>query len=374
MKYCSQCLTTSLRPNAKFIGNVCIACHYAATSDLRVEVVFRQLKELLRSIKRKKNQDYDCIVGVSGGKDSLRQAIWVRDRLNFKPLLVSVAYPPKQLSDIGAQNISNMINHDFDIVQVSPAPLTSCELSLQSFVKFGNVCKSTEMALFSCVPKIAIELGIRLIFWGENPALQVGDSATSGQSPLDGNNLRKLNTLADGGDQWMELKDPYKKSSYSYPSESEFLKNDTQIIYLGAVWDDWSTFLNSTLGALSGLILRPNQQNVTGDYSEASMLDEEFTNINMMLKYYKYGFGRATDQMNELIRSGTISRCEAIELVKNLDGKCDDTIINSYCSYVGISKQRFWDIAYEYVNWDLFKLGNAERPLPMFEVGVGLND
>ena len=193
LNYCSKCLTTSLRPNSKFVGDVCIACHYFDNADNRPEVVFRELKGLLRSFKKRKNQDYDCIVGVSGGKDSLRQAIWVRDRLNLKPLLVSVAYPPKQLSDIGAKNIENMINHNFDIVQISPAPQTSRELSLQSFTKFGNVCKSTEIALFSGVPRVAIEWGIRLIFWGENPALQVGDSAAGGVSPLDGNNLRNLN-------------------------------------------------------------------------------------------------------------------------------------------------------------------------------------
>ena len=373
MNYCSKCLTTSLRPNSKFVGDVCIACHYFDNADNRPEVVFRELKGLLRSFKKRKNQDYDCIVGVSGGKDSLRQAIWVRDRLNLKPLLVSVAYPPKQLSDIGAKNIENMINHNFDIVQISPAPQTSRELSLQSFTKFGNVCKSTEMALFSGVPRVAIEWGIRLIFWGENPALQVGDSAAGGVSPLDGNNLRNLNTLTDGGEKWMDVKDEYKTSCYKYPSKNAFLKDDIQIIYLGAAWDDWSTFLNSTLGALSGLTLRPNQRNVTGDYSEASMLDEEFTNINMMLKYYKYGFGRATDQMNELIRNGHITRDRAVEIVNELDGKCDDSIIRSYCSYVGITYQQFWDIAYDFVNWELFKMGNTERPIPTFVVGKGKN-
>ena len=371
LNYCSKCLTTSLRPNSKFVGDVCIACHYFDNADNRPEVVFRELKELLRSFKKRKNQDYDCIVGVSGGKDSLRQAIWVRDRLNLKPLLVSVAYPPKQLSDIGAKNIENMINHNFDIVQISPAPQTSRELSLQSFTKFGNVCKSTEMALFSGVPRVAIEWGIRLIFWGENPALQVGDSAAGGVSPLDGNNLRNLNTLTDGGEKWMDVKDEYKTSCYKYPLKSAFLKDGIQIIYLGAAWDDWSTFLNSTLGALSGLTLRPNQRNITGDYSEASMLDEEFTNINMMLKYYKYGFGRATDQMNELIRNGHITRDRAVEIVNELDGKCDDSIIRSYCSYVGITYQQFWDIAYDFVNWELFKMGNTERPIPTFVVGKG---
>lgn len=374
MKYCSKCLTTSLRPNSKFIDGICIACHYSDSRESRPEVILNELSQLLKSFKRKKNKHFDCIIGVSGGKDSLRQARWARDRLGLNPILVSVSYPPIQMSEVGAKNFANMIEHDFDIIQITPAPKSSCELSLQSFEKFGNVCKSTEMALFSGVPRLAIEYGIRVIFWGENPALQVGDSATEGASALDGNNLRNLNTLVDGGTSWMQLQDEYKKASYIYPSESDFLHHDIQIIYLGAAWDDWSTFLNATLGALSGLTLRPHESPLTGDYSEASMLDEDFTNINMMLKYYKYGFGRATDQMNELIRSGDITRQRAIEVVREYDGICDDSIIDCYCTYTGISRKRFWETAYKYVNWDIFTLSNNERPLPKFSVGVSTDD
>lgn len=374
MRYCNSCLTTSLRPNSRFVNGTCIACKYASERELRPEVVLNELEGLLKSIKKKKNKIYDCVVGVSGGKDSLRQAKWVRDRLGLTPLLVSVTYPPEQMSEIGAKNFSNMIGQNFDIIQSSPAPRSSCDLSLQSFEKFGNVCKSTEMALFAGVPRLAIEYGIRLIFWGENPALQVGDSATEGASPLDGNNLRNLNTLVDGGTSWMQLDHNYKKAFYLYPTETEFLRDDIQIIYLGAAWDDWGTFLNATIGALGGLTLRPNQRSLTGDYSEASMLDEEFTNINMMLKYFKFGFGRATDQMNELIRTGEISRNQAIEFVQEYDGICSDTIIDKYCAYTNISREKFWQIAYKYVNWEIFSLGNSERPRPNFKVGVPTND
>ena len=71
------------------------------------------------------------------------------------------------------------------------------------------------------------------------------------------------------------------------------------------------------------------------------MLDEEFTNINMMLKYYKFGFGRATDLVNELIRDERISRDEAIKIVKKYDGLCSNRIIKNYCTYVGITQKRF---------------------------------
>ena len=54
-----------------------------------------------------------------------------------------------------------------------------------------------------------------------------------------------------------------------------------------------------------------------GDISGASMIDEEFTNINMMIKYYKFGFGRATDTINERIRAGLYLVARRSEWWKN---------------------------------------------------------
>jgi N-acetyl sugar amidotransferase len=341
-------------------------------SDPSLKLKILQNKIRTSRKKQKNKGAYDCIVGVSGGKDSTRQAHWVRDRLGLRPLLVCCAYPPKQMSEIGAQNISNLIEMGFDIIAATPAPQTAAELSLESYKQFGNVCKSTEMSLFSTVPRLAIELGVNTIFWGENPALQVGDSAVEGFDEFDGNNLRRLNTLTAGGVDWLKnaVRSPYLSEHYFYPSEIEFEKKKINIFYLGAAWDDWSTEDNSIYASLQGLTLRPGEELDTGDLSNASMLDEEFTNINMMLKYFKFGFGRATDSVNERIRSGLLSRDEAIEITEKYDGLCSDKIISRYAKYVGISVSTFWDIANIWVNKDIFQVSAGARPIKKFTVGV----
>lgn len=374
MKYCKKCLTTDLRPNALFNDGVCIACHYS-TEDLRsnAQIKLKILREKIKASRRKqRNKDaYDCIVGVSGGKDSTRQAHWVRDRLGLRPLLVCCAYPPKQMSDIGAQNLTNLIEMGFDVIAATPAPQTAAKLALESFQQFGNVCKSTEMSLFSTVPRLAIELGVNTIFWGENPALQVGDSAVEGFDEFDGNNLRKLNTLTAGGTEWIKeaVPHPYLGEHYFYPNEIEFEKRKINIFYLGPAWDDWSNDDNSIYASLQGLTLRPGEELETGDLSNASMLDEEFTNINMMLKYYKFGFGRATDAVNEKIRAGKLSREEAIKIAEQYDGVCSDRIINNFARYVGISETEFWNIANQWVNGDIFDIKDGRRPIRKFKVG-----
>lgn len=203
LKYCKNCLTTNLRPNASFNikTNVCIACEFfnadknKPNKKFKLEILKRKINNLL---KKNRNSHYDCIIGISGGKDSTRQALWVKNKLKLKPLLVCCSYPPRQMSKIGAQNITNLIKKNFEVITVTPAPLTSAKFTHHSFKKYGNVCKSTELALFSSVPRIAAEFGINLIFWGENPSIQLGDSKTYGQDDFDGSKLYNLNTLKEG--------------------------------------------------------------------------------------------------------------------------------------------------------------------------------
>tara|TARA_B110000003_G_scaffold247928_1_gene259297 strand:+ start:15158 stop:16297 length:1140 start_codon:yes stop_codon:yes gene_type:complete len=375
MKYCKNCLSTDLRPNGKIKDGFCLPCFFQQKLPPKPnKIKLLELKEKYRisRVGQKNKGAYDCIVGVSGGKDSTRQAQWVRDRLGLRPLLICVAYPPRQMTKIGADNLSNIIKMGFDLMVATPSPKSSAKLSLESFIKFGNVSKSSEMALFSTVPRIAIDLGINTIFWGENTATQVGDNAVSGIDEFDGNNLRKMNTLL-GGNNWMRdaVDFDYKLDHYIYPNEILFERKKINIFFLGPAWDDWSFQNNSAYAALHGLTLRPGEESYTGDVSNASMLDEEFTNINMMLKYYKYGFGRASDYANEAIRLGKISRTQGIKIVEKYDGICDDKIIKSYCKYVNISIKEFWKITYKYVNYNIFKLVDYKtRPIPKFKVGI----
>ena len=89
----------------------------------------------------------------------------------------------------------------------------------------------------------------------------------------------------------------------------------------------------------------------------------------MMIKYYKFGFGRATDLCNELIRSKKITRTEGIAIVERFDGICSDAIIQRYCDWTGISVEYFWEIVISYTNTSLFKIIDG-RPVRKFKIGV----
>ena len=127
MIYCKICLQPNTRPNSHFSSDgICPACDYYFKVSKYADWQERMndLKDVLSGFRRKQGQHFDCIIGVSGGKDSLRQALWVRDKLKLKPLLVCFTYPPEQVTERGMNNISNMINLGFDVVISSLSPQT----------------------------------------------------------------------------------------------------------------------------------------------------------------------------------------------------------------------------------------------------------
>ena len=242
----------------------------------------------------------------------------------------------------------------------------------------GNYLRGPELALYSSLPQIAIKYKIKLIFWGEGGNGKTSESLTINKDKeYDGNLLRNNNTLKNCDLSWMSevIEDEAKLIPYKYPSEKEFLKNDIQIIYLGWFMKDWSILNNAKYASLNGLELRSDDVKNTGDLYGSMALDEDWVIVNQMIKYYKFGFGRVTDYLNYEIRQGKISREEAIKLVEKYDGKCDQKYIKSFCDYIEINENEFWEVVSSFVNKDLFTLNNkkdSNKYLPKFKVGTGI--
>ncbi|MDC1382739.1 N-acetyl sugar amidotransferase [Candidatus Puniceispirillum sp.] len=376
MNYCIYCLQPDTRPNSEFRdGGVCPACDYSRRlKEVDWGERYEILQNLIEKNPRTEGQFFDCIIGVSGGKDSSRQALWIRDKLGLKPLLVCLNYPPQQVTQRGCENLSNLINLGFDVVVSGPAPETWRKLAREGFLTFTNWARSTEMALYSSVPQIAIRYKIPLIFWGENPGVQLGDLKTLGKTGYDGNNLRNMNTLSGGGIDWMFNAGFVinQLTPYQYPSVESFETKKIQIVYLGWFLGDWSLINNGVYSSVNGLKIRDDFVENTGDLAGVTALDEDWVTLNQMIKYYKYGFGRVTDYVNEEIRLGRLSRARGIELVDAYDHSCGDEYITSFCEFIELDKKEFWTHVRGATNKDLFYIDNSNKIIPKFQVGVGL--
>ena len=359
MRYCKKCVQPDTRPGIKFNSNgVCPACRYA---EKREEIDWDKRKLELQKLAyfgRKHNvSGYDCIVGVSGGKDSTRQAVYARDELSLNSLLVCCSYPPEQITTRGTHNISNLISLGFDTIIVGPAPQVWKKLMRRSFLKYGNWARSTEMALYASAPKVAIAYQIPLIFLGENPAIQLGDLGVKSITG-DANRMKYSNTLSGGNPDDL-LKDegvPTEQALwYRYSSDEEMEWGKLKIRYLGYYWKDFSKLDNANFSIARGLEVREDIPENTGHIFPFNALDDDFVIVNQMIKHIKYGFGQVTDEVCEEIRFGRMTREESIELVEKYDGKCGRKYILMFCNYIEISEKKFWQVVESFRNHEIWE-------------------
>ena len=167
--------------------------------------------------------------------------------------------------------------------------------------------------------------------------------------------------------------DEKKIQPFLYPSLQEFKKAGIQIIYLGWFWKDWSLINNGVYSSLEGLEIRTDNVKNTGDLAGVTALDEDWVTLNQLIKYYKYGFGRVTDYVNEEIRLNRISRQKGIQLIEEYDSSCSDEYIKSFCNYIGIDVEFFWEQVRKSCNKDLFLIDNQNNIKRKFKVGSNFN-
>jgi N-acetyl sugar amidotransferase len=299
---------------------------------------------------------YDCIVTVSGGKDSLRQALYARDVLGMNPLLVSCIYPPEQLAERGAYNLANLISLGFDTICIGLDPQVWKTLMREAFFRHGNWAKPTEMALYAIPIHAAIAYKIPLIFYGENPALTIGER--HGRVDGDASRLKQGNTIAGGPRQFLSNGISEADTHfYFYPSDDDMEYAKLRLVYLGYYIEDWAGHRNAKIAIDNGLQVRSETPEQTGDLWGFTGLDEDFRLVNQMIKYVKFGFGHVTDQVVEAINNNMMSREEGLELVRQFDGKCDPMFIDRYCRFLDISLDEFWRVVESYRNPSLWERG-----------------
>ena len=375
MKYCHRCLQPDTRPNTQFRDDgLCPACHYYdRLQEVDWQERFEILQDLIAQFRAAKVNSTTALLVLVVVRTAPAK-LYGCDKLGLNPLLVCLTYPPEQVTERGVTNLSPCrawlrCTHSGTSAGDLAPTCSRCFSSLYELVPF-----STELALFSTVPRLAIHYKIPLILWGENPGLQLGDLKTLGRTGYDGNNLRFMNTLSGGGLDWMLEEGFVEKDliAYRYPDAEEFDAAGLQIVYLGWFLGDWSLVNNGLYSCASGLQIRDDIAENTGDLYGVSALDEDWVTLNQMIKYYKFGFGRATDYVNEEIRLGRMTRDEGIAVVERYDGCCGPDYISSFCEYIGIDVEQFWHQVHANLNRELFDLEADGTITRRFQVGVGL--
>jgi N-acetyl sugar amidotransferase len=361
MRYCKRCLQPDTRPGIVFDDEqICFACRYEeskATIDWAArEAELKGFAEEAKAEAKKRGNIYDCIIGVSGGKDSTFQAVYAKEKLGLNPLLINCM--PDEITEVGQKNINNLNNLGFDIISIRPNPIVAKKLARKSFFERGNIIAASEYCLWASSYIMAVKFNIPLIIQGENAALTLG--AAKNQEPT-GNafSVMQLETIRGASvDSFVDLSNNITEKDlflYKIPTVEEMQAKGIKAIFLQYYTKEWSQVSNADFAIARGLTGRTDDLHDLGRYRRYTALDCDLQIPNQMIKYLKFGFGYATDEICYDIREGRFSREDGKWYVNEYDGLCGEKYIQKACDYLSITKEEFWEVVDKYVNRDLFE-------------------
>ena len=358
IRYCTKCVLPDTRPqiNLNHDTLICDACFNTVEKKKIDWTVRKQLfSELVENVKRQKKQ-YDCIIPVSGGKDSTWQVV-VALEYGLHPLCVTWKTPAR--NSLGAENLQNLIRLGVDHIDFSINPKIEKKFTLKTFKKLGSPVIPMHMALHAIPLQLATKFKIPLILWGENSADEYG-----GEEDLKGLELNHKWLLKYGvtngttHSDWIDSDlSENDLSPYVWPSDEDQSRAGVKAVFLGHYfkWDPQNTYeVAKKFGFKSA------KEAKTGYYTFADIDDSFLITIHHWLKWYKFGFTRMWDNLSLEIRNGRITRDQAILKINTAGEELPKSEILSFCNYVNISESEFFKIANSFRNKNIWELDTKD--------------
>ena len=361
--YCTVCFLPSTKPDLFFDKNgICAAC--ISYRDRKVidwkrrEIEFGQIIERIRSTS---TSGWDCIVPVSGGKDSTAQVLKVLE-LGLNPLCVTST--PCDPSEIGRKNVENIKQLGCDYMEFSPNPRVRAKLNKIGLDQVGDISWPEHVGIFTIPVRAAVQFGVPLIVWGENSQNEYGGPASASQ-----NNVLNRRWLEEfGGLLGLRVSDITENFGireadlipYTYPSDEQLASVGVTGLFLGHYFP-WDGLTNYFLAQAHGFTSYGRV--VEGSVVDYENLDNHQTGIHDYFKFLKYGFGRATDLVSISLRRERITRAQGLELIKLHDGRypwtCLGKPLAEILNRIDLTIEEFDVICERFTNKDLFLKNDA---------------
>lgn len=354
MRYCNRCILPDTRPGLELgPDGVCSAC---ATHGRRRDDIDwpdrRAHWERIAAEARAAGRRWDCVVPVSGGKDSHWQVLACLEQ-GLHVLAVTWRAPGR--TELGRRNLENLMRLGVDHVDFSINPRVERAMLLRSLERYGTPAIPMHLAIFNVPATIAWRYEIPLVVWGENSAAEyVGSGADADGYLLDSEWVRRYGatngtTAADWVSDDLTERD---LAAYFGPSDEELRERDVRAIFLGQFlrWDPDETHRVAREHGFAA-----NDAARTGFYDYADV-DDDFISIHHWLKWYKFGFTRTYDNVSLEIRNGRLTREEAIAIVRERGDETPLEDIRAFCDHVGISMSQFEDIVEPFRNREIWSL------------------
>ena len=351
VRWCTKCVAPSISATPLEFDDkgVCTACQMGERKkEISPKEWSRRRDELLRLLDRYRSKDasrYDCVIAVSGGKDSYFQIHVLKEELGMNPLLVT--YNANNWLPVGWRNMLRMkeVFH-CDHILYSPNVDLLKKLNRLAFVIMGDMNWHAHMGLSTAPMRTAVQHGIPLVFYGEHGYTELGGQFSLMDFPEVSYRYR-LEHFGRGY-EWnyfvgLEGITSEDMIPYKYPADDDILKLDLRGIFLGN-YLNWDANKHGPQ-MVSKYGFENSDEPFDRTYRTMSNLDDMHENgLHDYLKYIKFGYGRCTDHACKDIRAGLLTRDQAIELVKQYD-HVKPRDMARWVEYTGVSEVEFDRIA-----------------------------
>ncbi|MFC1504050.1 N-acetyl sugar amidotransferase [Spirochaetota bacterium] len=352
MKYCKKCVMPDTRPGIVFNADgICQACvNYELRSKVDWEKRWGELTNLCSKYK-KKAKDYNCIIAVSGGKDSHYQTHMMKEKLGMNPLLVTVEdnFP---MTNAGVHNLKN-ISEAFgcDIISLKPNIKNQKIIMKYTFEKYGKPTWYIDRLIYTYPLYMALKFNIELIIYGENISFEYGGNF--GEETYSAKDQIKNGVASDISFKEFTSLGVHEEDLYLLNAPDNKELDKIEPVYL-SYFIPWNSVRHYKLAQSRGFRDLTHEWIRTHHIENFDQIDSRAYLIHPWMKYPKFGHATATDYASRLIRYGMLSRDEALRLVKKHDHALDPMAIDDFCNFLGYSRSEFWSIIDRFYNKDLF--------------------
>jgi len=360
MRYCSSCILPDTKPGVTFNEEgVCSAC---VSTKLKHQIDWNarqnHLRQICDEIKKLNKGQYDCIVPVSGGKDSIFQLHTMKNVYKMKVLAV-VIMAHLQTTE-GIENLNSMVtNLGVDLIKISPRHSTLKKIRKMAFVDFGNPNYAEHRVVFAAVARTALFYDIPLVVWGEDIGTEFGGNVHttslhgSAEDLIDNDLFREasFDEFVSGSIPDSEL------FFYHQPEKAAIKQKGIKSIYLG-FYHFWDGFKNYEIAKTYGFTGRKAGP-LSGNILAYDNIDEKLCEVHNWLKFIKLGFWRPTDEACYQIWNGRMSREEAVIAVKEKQYEFPIEYFEEFCKYHHITESQYFKKQESLRNLDIWKKTNG---------------
>jgi N-acetyl sugar amidotransferase len=342
VRYCQSCILPESRPGLVLDADgVCSACRQHAVKETAVDWDARakRFTELVAEVKAM-GRDYDCVIPVSGGKDSTWQTAHCLE-LGMHPLAVTWRTPGR--TEIGQRNLDSLIGLGVDHIDFTVNPVVERRFLVTAFERYGTTAIPMHLAIFNIPLTVAARYGVPLVVWGEDSASEyVGTDVDPEAFQLDAHWVQRYGAVH--GTTWRDwLSDELTErdlTPYRGPTDRELTEKGIRAVFLGYFfrWDPAETAAVATRHGFEA-----GERPRTGFYEYAD-IDDDFISLHHFLKWHKFGFTRTWDNLSLEIRNGRLERSEAIEVLRTIGDETPTADIERFCEYVGRPVSWFHDV------------------------------